>query len=312
MSSWQVKLQSFIDQQITREIEIFKKENIKSTLTEDEEKTIKEHMRELAVIEDSDNGEPKLTYLDLSKKITPREHLEDLLKQLRDDVYPLLRVPSVTPGGAPFTVLRNVFSYLDYVALLRYGPAGNNYGRGIGNMYKILDNFGPADMQKRYRQYKEYLIQIYRHDLVHLTSPRYKIMKVINKNAKENIEKVGFSIITGTINDKKEEKKKQILQDFEQGCLLMKSEKFRDKIFFHLRLDHRTPTINSFSMFFDLANYIIGYQDSLKKDEKLNRDFAENFIAANLSSALKLFNKRSLNMLENSHIFFNSPKFKKS
>lgn len=306
MSSWQTELQSFIDKRIAKELKDYKKGN---TLTKEEEKIVKSYMQDLARIKDANNIEPLLTYLDLDKKITPREHLQDLLDQLRNDIYPLFK-PSVTSGGAPFTVLRNIFSYLDYVALLRFGPRGA-YGNGMSKIDKLLDDFGPKDMKGRYKQYKDYLIQIYRHDLVHLTSPRLKIMKII-RNKEEKIEIVGFFIASDTFNDKKEEKKKRILHDFEQGCLLMKSEKFREDNFFHLRLRKNTPIINSISMFFDLANYIKEYQTSLANEEELNKIFAKHFVATSLNSALKLLDKQTLDMSKNSHLLFNSTKFKKS
>lgn len=306
MSDWQAKLQPFIDKRIAKEVEDYKRNN---NLAGDEEKTIKKYLQDLASVEDANGNEPILNYLD--KKVAPREHLQDLLDQLKNDIYPLFKVPLVTPGAAPFTVLRNVFSYLDYVAMLRFGPKGA-YGNGMGDIDKLLDNFGPADMKARYRQYKDYLIQIYRHDLVHLTSPRFKIMKVINKNNEEEIRIVGFRIASDTFNDKSGEKKNLVLQDFEQGCSLMRSVKFRENVFFHLRLRDNIPMINSISVFFDLINYIKDYQTSLANEEELNRRFAENFIATSLNSALKLFSKQSLNMLENSHLFFNSAKFKKS
>lgn len=305
MSTWQTKLQSFIDQRIIKEMEDYKQNN---DLTEDEAKTIKAEMQDLAMIEDASSIEPILRYLD--KEVTPREHLQDLLNQLRNDIYPLFKAPSVTPGGAPFTVLRNIFSYLDYTALLRYGPSGS-YGKGMGDIGKLLDNFGPVDMQERYRLYKNYLIQIYRHDLIHLISPRLKIMKV-KKGKEEKIKKVGFVIISDTFNDGNKDKRNQILENFEQGCSLMKSVQFRKNTFFHLRLRDNTPTINSISMFFDLVNYIKEYQVSLANEEELNRRFAENFIVASLNSALKLLDKQNLDVLENKHLFFNSMKFKKS
>ncbi|MFH1255315.1 MAG: hypothetical protein V1667_02515 [bacterium] len=304
MLIWQLKLKSFIDERIKEEVKRYEK-----NFTIDETGVIKEHLMYLSRIEDANNIEPILPYLE--KKITPREHLQDLVNQLKNDIYPLFKVPSVT-RGAPFTVLRNIFNYIDYIALLRFGAKKGNYGNGMGDVDRLLDDFGPDDMKERYRLYKDYLIQIYRHDLVHLVSPRSKIMKILNSNKKEEIKIIGFCITSETFNDKNGERKNKILDDFEQGCSLMKSVEFRKNRFFNLRLNNGVPNINSISVFFDLINYIKDYQASLSKEENLNRIFAENFIASNLNSALKLVDKKELNMLENYHIAFNSTKFEKS
>jgi len=290
MSIWKNKLQQFINEQIDKEIR-------NRSLSGENEKIVREYLQNLAEIKDANNTEPILKYL--SKSITPREHLQDLLNQLKSEIYSLLRV---VESKAAFNLLRSTFCYLDYIALLRFGPKNNNnYGKGAGNLEELLDDFGPEDMKERYRKYKDYLVQIYRHDLVHLISPRLKVMKV-KENGGERIETIGFKIIADTCNDKGKEKKANILQDFEQACSLMRSVQFRKNTFFHLRFDQNIPTINSLSMFFDTANYIKDYQSSLTKEVELNKRFAEHFIAINLSSALKLLNRQTINLLENKQI----------
>ena len=298
MSIWQTKLQKFIEERINQEVEIYKKQNI---FKDNEEAIVKKYLYDIAKVHDVNNIEPILNYL--GSQVTPRDHLHNLLNQLKDDVYPLLKVPEVTPGGAPFSILRDIFCFIDYIALLRFGPV-NDYGRGLGNIERLFDDFGPDDMKARYRKYKTYLVQIYRHDLVHLTSPRLKIMKVKKENEEKN-EIIGFSIISDTINDNQQITKTQILNNFEQGSSLMRSSKFRENTFFHLRLYNNIPTINTISTLFDLVNYIKDYQTALGKEEELNRKFAENFIAANINSSLKLLNSPAIDLFENKRVILN-------
>jgi hypothetical protein len=286
---WQKKLEEHINKTIE---ECFKKI---TDFADKEKEYIKEKMLELSEVQDANNTEPTIKYN--NKFITPREHLQDLIDQLHGDIFPLLKVPEVTAGGAPFTVLRNIFCYMEYVALLRFGKKRNSES---GNLEKMLDDFGPEDMKARYRIYKKYLIQLYRHDLVHLTSPRMKIIQI--KNDRNRIAYAGFFIISDVVGQNNVQKKSKILGDFDQACSLMRSVNFRKNSFIHLRLSESTITINTLVMFFDLINYLKDYQASLAKEEELNRNFAENLIEANLNSAIKLIKEQPIDLSKNKQI----------
>jgi len=288
---WRQKLDNFVNETIKECLEKI------LDLPEKDKKQIEKKLIELAEIKDANQIEPILKYN--NKFVTPREHLQDLIDQLRGDVFPLIN-PNVTGSGAPFTVLRNIFCYMEYIALLRFGRKRNSES---GNLEKLLDCFGPEDIQSRYRVYKKYLIQLYRHDLVHLTSPRMKIIQIKDNN-KNQIDFAGFFMVADIIGPDKDQKKLQIFGDFDQACSLMRSSEFRKNSFIHLRLARSTITINTISMFFDLINYIKDYQASLAKEEELNRNFAENLIKANLNSAVKLVKELPIDISKNKQIIY--------
>ncbi len=281
MSGWEDNTQAFRNEVLDK---ILKDKNL-VRLADGDRARVYEFINDITAIEEASRIEPYLKYN--CGLITPSEYIGVLIDQLRDDVYPLLNSPEVTAGGAPFTVLRNIFCYIDLVSMLRYGPDKNSsYGKGTGNISKLLMSFGPKDMKARYRKYSKYLIQIYRHDLVHTVEPRLKIMKIISNNT-NIIQLIGWSIRSDCMN---KQKYKSIIYNFDIGAKLMRSDSFRKNEFLHLRFDENSmsPVINTIAFFFDLVNYLFDYQNSLTKDEDINKEFALNYVQMVAYSSLTL------------------------
>ncbi len=86
------------------------------------------------------------------------EHLESLIGQLREDIFPLFQAK----GNAPFTILRNTLTFCDYISRLRFGKKGSS-----GDMSELFNSFGSYEyIRERYAEYKSYLIQLYRHVII--------------------------------------------------------------------------------------------------------------------------------------------------
>lgn len=213
-------------------------------------------------------------------------HLDDLLSHLERDIFPLL---SKTKGKAPFAVLRNVLCYCDYIARLQYGKKGTS-----GDLEQLFENFGPYEyIQKRYREYKKYLIQLYRHDLVHLVRPWSKVM-FVKANNQTSVDFVGWHI---RVHLNKDTKKNST--NFTKLKKLLAQESKRKNLV-HLRVDRKaslSPIINVYCFLFDLVNYIEELKKKLSSNHKLTEKFMKNLIEIIVESSFRLL-KQDIPLLE--------------
>jgi len=243
-------------------------------LSETEKRTIKSLLIEHIKLDKLDTSEPEI-YIETEMQ-SAVSHLDNLTSHLKDDIFPLL---SRTSGGAPFTVLRNILCYCDCIARLQYGQKGHS-----GDLEKLFENFGPYDyIQKRYHEYKKYLIQLYRHDLVHTVRPWSKIM-FININNQVYLNYIGWQIIA-ELNDTTN----IVGTDFFGLKSLLAHESNR-KGLIHLRLDKnsRSPIINVYCFLFDLVNYIDKLKNSLHTNSHDMEKFLKNLIDIIIESNCRL------------------------
>lgn len=272
-NDWQTQLHEFRDAQINTSLLTLE------PLAEEDRGRIKIMLELLSEIGSTDTGEPLLTFND--KQVTPRDHIGNLVDQLRGDIYPILE------RNAPFASLRNIMCYAEYAALLRYGTAGAR--SESGNLNRLFGHFSYGRFERDYRRYASYLIQLYRHDLVHLTAPRMKVIQTTIRGT-TGISVAGFSIDSSCIHG-----------DYDALCSQMKQESFRSGLA-HLRLDATNIHIHAQSLYFDLIHFLTDWQGELSHSDLENRSFAENFIAATLRSAVKVFDKPPIDQGANKHI----------
>lgn len=197
------------------------------------------------------------------KYITPIEYIEDLIDQLRKDIFPLFS----TKGAAPFTVLRNTFCVVDHVSKLIYNSTSSQTKR----MKKLLCKLSKFDsfINTKYRMYSSYIVQIYRHDLVHNVRPLPKIIKIIEKNNNKTSNVISWFAISSEIHY-------TAPKDFDSLKNYIKNTKNRKNLG-HLRYIGNQIFINNYCMFFDLINFLEEYKDSLSKDKNLQETFAKNY-----------------------------------
>lgn len=206
-------------------------------------------------------------------------HLDNLLSHLEGDIFPLL---SKTDGKAPFTVLRNVLCYCDCIARLQYGRKGSS-----GDLDQLFDHFGPYEyIQKRYRRYKKYLVQVYRHELVHTVRPWSKVMFVKDNN-NLSLSYVRWSV-TGQLNTETQSSS----NDFQKLKKLLAIEGNRKNLV-HLGVDrHESESpviiINTYCFLFDLVNYIEELKKKPGENDQLKENFMKNLIEIIVESSFRL------------------------
>lgn len=190
----------------------------------------------------------------------PGEYFQDLIDQLRDDIYPLF----LTVGGAPFTVTRNIFCYVDHLSQLVHGVGGSQNKR----MKKVIKELGATDstLSTSYSRYADYLVQIYRHDLVHNVRPLPKLIK-IEKNGVVKRE-VWFRTISPV--------KEDVQLGFESNRTRM-SDAVRRSSLKHLKVVNGTVTIDTFRLFFDVILLLDDYKNRVMSDEKLRNKIVSNY-----------------------------------
>lgn len=204
-----------------------------------------------------------------SETLTPVQYLESLVGQMKDDIYPLFR----TKGGAPFTVTRNTMCYIDHVSQLLYGIKGSQNSRLI----KVINQLGSIDsyLNSNYSKYATYLIQIYRHDLVHNVRPFPKKV-LIKEDGILNERESWFFMITNCDG-----------KDFETNQTYMSAKRSR-KGRNHLRLADNQVTIDTFSLFFDTVSYINSLIDALGTDRGLSKSITKNYYSILRKNYFKL------------------------
>lgn len=273
---WQDRLRVFIDSNI---------ENSLSSLTVVDQKDtdrIRGLLQIMTEIRSANDTEPLLKYND--KFVTPREHLVNLLDQLKGDIYPILQ-----KQNAPFTALRNIMCFAEYIALLKFGTLGQKSEQG--NLPRLFGHFSYGRFEKNYREYSPYLIQLYRHDLIHLTSPRQKIIYTTINNI-TGLSITGFYIDSTCPNN-----------DYDELCSLMRNESNRSGLK-HLRLRATEIVIHVQSLYFDLVLFIKDYISELAHNADMNEKFAQIHIKTTIRSALKVYDNPPINQDDNKHIRF--------
>lgn len=198
--------------------------------------------------------------------LTPEEYIKNLIEQLRKDIFPLFN----TTGFAPFTILRNTFCFIDHVSALRYGIRDKN-GEQTGRMKRVIDHFALSDnyINSKYKEYSDYLIQIFRHDLVHNVRPLPKKIKVIEKGRSDREEKISWFIVDSYIHDNAPCK-------FNALCDYFKKVRNR-KGLNHLRYYRNEIWVNNWCLFFDFVNYLNIYKNDINRNQKLKKDFLKHY-----------------------------------
>jgi len=206
---------------------------------------------------------------------TPSGYIQNLIDHIRDDIYPLF---FLTSGGAPFTILRNLFCYLDHTARLRFG----NNQDSLDKLFCKGDFGAYKHIQKRYCQIHKDLIQLYRHELAHHIRPWPKIRKVKIEKSRER-KLIGFHI-SWEVNKKMIQAK---FEDFAEFAEFMRKEKNR-KHLNHLRSSKYYPQfiVNTFCFLSDIVDYLNRYAIILDNKEEERLNFCKNYL---LIVALNLF-----------------------
>lgn len=194
-----------------------------------------------------------------NESLSPTDYLQNLVNQMREDIYPLFRA---TKGGAPFTVTRNTLCYIDHIASLIYGPEGPQNVR----LKKVISQLGLTDpyLNSNYQKYSDYLIQIYRHDLVHNIRPFPKKI-LVNVGGRSESRETWFFM--QTLCDGK---------SFDHNLKYMSQKRSR-KGRNHLRLADVQVVIDTFSLFFDTVILINSYVQKSKNDTRFEVKLSRNY-----------------------------------
>jgi len=192
---------------------------------------------------------------------SPSEYAQNLLDQLKDDIYPLFQ-------GTPFfTVARNTFCFIDHVSALKYGPTSQT-----PRIKKLLGEFADFDLyiNEKYQRYAAFIVQVYRHDLVHNIRPFPHKIKVIDKNGKLSTQ-ISWFALSQAVRDNFPPR-----ATFKQMAMYFKNTKNRSGLC-HLRYHQNQIVINNFCLFFDLVNYLKNYKYILKNNENERVKFINNY-----------------------------------
>jgi hypothetical protein len=219
---------------------------------------------------------------------TPVKYINSLVDQIEEDVYPLL---FFTKGHAPFTVLRNLFCFLEHTARLRYGnDDGKLYQLFTRNNPKSKrkfndEQFGTYEhIQKRYFDVHQFLIQMYRNELIHHIRPFPKYIPFEVRNSKNivitaGIQEIGF-FISSNINSKLLNKD---ISSFNEVYEFMKVKNNRTD-FTHLRSvqdletkEYKCFVFNVLCFMVDIVHYLKNYADLLDKKYEKQVEFIDNF-----------------------------------
>lgn len=189
---------------------------------------------------------------------SPQDYLQNLIDQISGDIYPLLE----TDGGAPFTVVRNCFCYIDHLSQLVYGPKMPQSLR----MKKVISELGKVDanINGNYAKYSEYLIQIFRHDLIHSVRPFPKSIIAESSNSARNVEAWFFMVTNHEIG--------QTFQDSLKNMMKRQYRKNRN----HLRLAGYQVFLDTKSLLFDLVIYL---EELIKRceDDAFSAKLSKNY-----------------------------------
>lgn len=246
-----------------------------------DEDAVRTMLSVLTEVESKNDIEPRLFYN--GAFVTPQQHLQNLLVQLEGDIYPIVL------RNAPFAAIREVMCYAEYIALLRYGTTTPS--SSSGNLLRLLSHFSFGRFARDYHQYAEHLTQLYRHDLVHLTSPRIKIIPTLIQG-RPYMTVAGFSIESSCLEGSHVE-----------VCSSMRNERFRANLN-HLRLTGDTKVtihIHVQSLYFDLVHNIQDWISEMSQSKPENERFSKNFLATSVKTSVKLYNKPPIDQSANKH-----------
>ena len=193
------------------------------------------------------------------ESLTPEAYLQNLIDQLESDIYPLFRQ---TTGGAPFTVIRNTFCFIDHVSQLLHKPSSPQNV----NMKKVIAKLGSIDsyLNNHYKLYAPYLIQLYRHDLVHNIRPFPKSLIILDTNRNERAESWFFNAT------------KVDGRTFSANLADMKKKATRNGRN-HLRYIGNQIYIDTFSVYFDTIIFIEEIISELASNPKLRARIVKNY-----------------------------------
>jgi len=195
--------------------------------------------------------------------LSPIEYIDDLINQLKGDIFPLFEVS----GYAPFTIARNTFCFIDHVSSLKYGTINQT-----GRIKRIISEFASFDsyIQGKYKLYADYIVQVYRHDIVHNVRPFPHKIKVVEKNGSKQ-DKISWFAVSSDIGNSLPKP-----ETFEKLTVHFKVTKNR-KGLCHLRYYGDNVVINNYCLFFDLVNFLLEYKHNLESDSNLQNEFVNNY-----------------------------------
>lgn len=199
--------------------------------------------------------------------LSPSEYIDNLIDQLRQDIFPLFRVG----GSAPFTISRNIFCFIDHISVLKYGY-GNMRGGQTERIKKLISEFANFDsyIQSKYERYASYIVQVYRHDLVHNVRPFPHKFDIINKTVKKQ-KYISWFFVSSEID-----KNYQGRKTFKKLTKHFINTKNRKNLC-HLRYIGNQIVINNYCLFFDFVNFLKEYQKLLRNNKKLRDKFINNY-----------------------------------
>lgn len=225
-----------------------------------------------------ENNEWKLLVLP-GEYFTSEEYIGNLIEQLKSDVFPLFKVA----GSAPFTISRNVFCFIDHISALLFGIQKKR-GEQTERIIKTIFEFAKFDtyINSKYKKYAEYIVQIYRHDLVHNVRPLPKIIKIIEKKEQKLKKGITWFYISSEIHPRAPKSFNSLKRYFN-------NTKNRKNLF-HLRYIGNQIYVNNYCLFFDLVNFLDGLEKCVENDNRLATKIALNY---------KKIVKNNLNKIEN-------------
>lgn len=194
----------------------------------------------------------------------PEEYIQNILDQLRNDIFPLF-------NGTPlFTIARNTFCFIDHISAIKFG-INKTRGEQTIRIKKLLSEFASFDQysNEKYRRYASFIIQVYRHDLVHNIRPFPHTIEVIETNGSKTNKTSWFAIVQQVRN----------MPDpatFDNMANYFLNIRNRSGLC-HLRYMGDQVVINNFCLFFDLVNYLKEYKKSLNGDKEEKQNFVINY-----------------------------------
>lgn len=200
-----------------------------------------------------------------SEDFSPSEYIQNLLDQLKNDVFPLF-------NGTPFfTIARNTFCFIDHVSALKFGITSDR-GEQTARIKKLLGEFATFDpyINEKYKRYAGFITQVYRHDLVHNIRPFPHKIKVIDKNGNQSIQVSWFAVTHQTKKDLPKPATFESLSEY------FSSTRNRSGLC-HLRYCGNQIVINNFCLFFDLISFMKEYKSILDTDPDQQKLFISNY-----------------------------------
>lgn len=195
-----------------------------------------------------------------TKYLAPSEYIRDIIDQLRNDIFPLFQ------GSPFFTIARNTFCFIDHISALKFGTTNQTT-----RIKALLGEFAKFDryLNRKYQNYSSFIVQVYRHDLVHNIRPFPHKIQIIEEDGTKADGISWFHITQQTISMPNAQLFNQLAQNFE-------NINFRKNLF-HLRYSNNQVIINNNCLFFDLVNFLNQYENMLEKDVNEQNKFVNNY-----------------------------------